>query len=222
MAERSNNGDQASDNPRNPGVRDATARLEAAVNELAAVAGERAAHHVELAVARLRARTTRQSPPAHAETPSPPRRHPLWLWSNKPRSRRLYRTPRHGDEGKLLGVCAGIANRYGLEAFVVRLTVVAAFLFLHGAVLVAYVVAAIVMDTEPAEDATARRSAQDAANAAPPASATIPEKASQENLTTVRAGFAELEQRLRRLEHFVTSDQLYLHREFAKIDDSGS
>lgn len=219
MTERSSNGDHAGEGDK-ARVREATARLEAAVNELAAVAGERAAQHVERAAARLRARTTRGAPAASAETPAPPR-HPLWLWSNKPRTRKLYRAPRNGGEGKLLGVCAGIANLYGLEAFVVRLAVVALFFFLHGAVIVAYVAAAIVMDTEPAAEATTRRNGQDAANsdAAPPAAATREQAPPQASLSAVGTGFAELEQRLRRLEHFVTSDHFHLHREFAKIGD---
>lgn len=217
MAERSDNGDHADKGDKSPSVREATARLEAAVNELAAVAGERAAHHVERAAARLRARTKREAPAAPAETPPPPRQ-PLWLWSNKPRTRKLYRTPRRGGEGKLLGVCAGIANLYGLEPFIVRLAMVALFFFFHGAVLIAYVVAAVFMDTEPAAEAQARRDAAANYRAAPPAAAATGEQASsKENLTAVRAKFAELEQRLRCLEHFVTSDRLYLHREFAKI-----
>lgn len=210
-------------------VRAAAARLEAAVNELAAVAGAQAVRYVEHAVARLRA-GTRSTAPEEASAPPPqssqaPPRQPLWLWSNKPRSRKLYRSPRRVGDGKLLGVCAGVANLYGLEPFIVRLALVALFFFTQGAALIAYVVAAIIMDTEPEAEATARRNGDAAAQprATRESAADAPAaNTAQPTPTSVRAGFAALEQRLRRIEYFVTSDQFDLHREFAKIGAPGA
>lgn len=215
-----------------PSVRESTARMEAAVQELGAAAREQAVQHLERAAARLRAQAKRE--PASVRfskwiaatsgvTVWPPQhqRQPLWLWSNKPRSRKLYRTPRSGGEAKLCGVCAGIANLYGLEPFVVRLALVALCLFTQGVALIAYVAAAFIMDTEPAAEAAARRAGQGfahnpthARHEGRPATNAAP---AQTNLSDLLARFAELEQRLRRLEHFVTSDHYDLHREFAKI-----
>lgn len=205
------------------------ARVEAAAAELATVAGEQAVRQVEQAVARLRAGVDAgmepQQPTAPATPHAAPPRHPLWLWSNKPRSRKLYRARRGPCEGKLLGVCAGVANLYGLEPLVLRLALFALFCFTNGAALIAYVVAAFIMDLEPAAEATARR-----AQAPPrparssrtpkrtPASAVCTTATTpQADLATLRTTFAALEQRLRRLESFVTSERFNLHREFAKM-----
>lgn len=222
-----------------PNMREANARMEAAVQELGAAAREQAIQHLEHMAARLRAQaerenaaafdaTTRMAPPHH-------QRQPLWLWSNKPRSRKLYRTPRSGGEGKVCGVCAGIANLYGLEPFVVRLALVALCLATQGVALVAYVAAAFIMDTEPAAEAAARRAGHEFADNQPHAE-TKPKRGFASRLQHVAAvaadayappapptlpallaRFAELEQRLRRIEHFVTSEHYDLHREFAKI-----
>lgn len=210
-----------------PSVRESTARMEAAVEELGAAAREQAVQHLERAAARLRAQAKREKADVLGATartvPPQHQRQPLWLWSNKPRSRKLYRTPRSGGEGKLCGVCAGIANLYGLEPFVVRLALVALCLATQGVALIAYVAAAFIMDTEPAAEAAARRAGQGFAHnpthakarpAGGPATNTAP---AQTNLSDLLARFAELEQRLRRLERFVTSDHYDLHREFAKI-----
>jgi len=208
-------------------VRAAAARLEAAVHELAVVAGEQAVRHVEHAAAKLRARA-HSTAPEEALPPPPPRarsRQPLWLWSNKPRSRKLYRSPRRGGEGKLFGVCAGVANLYGLEPFIVRLALIALFFFTQGVALIAYVVAAIIMDAEPEAEAAARRNGEAVAQPRT-ARETTPKARSVDThaatLADVHAGFAALEQRLRRLEHFVTSRHFDLHREFAKIGASGA
>ena len=208
-------------------ARETNARMEAAVQELGAAAREQAVQHLERMAARLRAQAERENAAAFGATPRPApphhQRQPLWLWSNKPRSRKLYRTPRSGGEGKVCGVCAGIANLYGLEPFVVRLAMVALCLATQGVALVAYVAAAFIMDTEPATEAAARRAGHQFADNqphaeptpahgfaadAPPAPPTLP---------ALLARFAELEQRLRRIEHFVTSEHYDLHREFAKI-----
>lgn len=215
-----------------PELRASLARVEAAAAELATVAGEQAVRQVEQAVARLRtgvdAGMEPQQPAAPATPPAAPPRHPLWLWSNKPRSRKLYRARRGPGEGKLLGVCAGVANLYGLEPLVLRLALFALFCFTNGAALIAYIVAAFIMDLEPAAEATARRAqapprpARSSRTPKRPASAarttaTTP----QADLATLRTTFAALEQRLRRLESFVTSDRFNLHREFAKMGASG-
>lgn len=207
-------------------VRESTARVEAAVQELGAAAREQAVQHLERAAARLRAQTEREKAATSGATartvPPQYQRQPLWLWSNKPRSRKLYRTPRSGGEGKVCGVCAGIANLYGLEPFVVRLALVALCLATQGVALIAYVAAAFIMDTEPAAEAAARRAgafAHNPSHAAPKTERDVganPAPA-QTNLADLLARFAELEQRLRRLERFVTSDHYDLHREFAKI-----
>lgn len=204
-------------------TRAAAERLEAAVAELVAVAGEEAARHVERAVVGLRDKVE-QRPAAAAPFAADRERRPLWLWSNKPRARRLYRTSR--PERRLLGVCGGLANLYGLEPFITRLALIALVLWTSGAALVAYVVAAIIMDREPPEEAAARRAGRQL-RGNPPATA----ERADANTASAAGGapvdlaetcvrFAELERRLRRLEGFVTADHFDLRRQFAKIGNA--
>lgn len=208
-----------------PSARESAARMEAAVQELGAAAREQAVQHLERMAARLRAQAERENAAASGARarPAPQQRQPLWLWSNKPRSRKLYRTPRSGGEGKVCGVCAGIANLYGLEPFVVRLAMVGLFFFTQGVALIAYVAAAVIMDTEPAAEAAARRAGDEFADNQPHAATTAEPgfnasaPLAQTSLSGLVSRFAELEQRLRRLERFVTSEHYDLHREFAKI-----
>ena len=211
-------------------TRAAAERLEAAVAELVAVAGEEAARHVERAVVGLRDKVEQR--PAAAAAPlaaaapfaADRERRPLWLWSNKPRARRLYRTSR--PERRLLGVCGGLANLYGLEPFITRLALIALVLWTSGAALVAYVVAAIIMDREPPEEAAARRAGRQL-RGNPPATAERADantasaaSGAPVDLAETRVRFAELERRLRRLEGFVTADHFDLRRQFAKIGNA--
>ena len=196
-------------------------RLEAAVRELVALAGDEAARHVERATERLRAVAGDESAT----------RHPVWFWSNQPRSRKLYRAARGRGEAKLLGVCAGIANCYGIEPLVLRLALVATIFFTQGLAIPAYLVLALLMDVEPATEASARRgdaaplpararrgkNAKAAPNHNPPGSASA-----QVDTRQVRRSFTHLEQRLRRLEGFVTSEHFDLHRELAKMAPVGN
>lgn len=208
-------------------TRAAAERLEAAVAELVAVAGEEAARHVERAVVGLRDKVEQRPAGAVPLATAAPfaadrERRPLWLWSNKPRARRLYRTSR--PERRLLGVCGGLANLYGLEPFITRLALIALVLWTSGAALVAYVVAAIIMDREPPEEAAARRAGRQL-RGNPPATAeranTAPAAGGAPvDLAETRVRFAELERRLRRLEGFVTADHFDLRRQFAKIGNA--
>ncbi|QGX40805.1 PspC domain-containing protein [Permianibacter aggregans] len=50
---------------------------------------------------------------------------------------------------KLFGVCAGIADHFGFSRFAVRLIALMALVFLFPAALIAYFLAALLMDEEP-------------------------------------------------------------------------
>lgn len=61
--------------------------------------------------------------------------------------KRLYRNP---ENAKLAGVCAGIAEYFDIEVWLVRLLVVSAFLFTAGFfVFIAYLVAYFTLDEMP-------------------------------------------------------------------------
>ena len=60
----------------------------------------------------------------------------------------LYRNP---DKGYMGGVCAGLAEHFDIDAWVVRLTVFAAFLFLNGFVFFAYIALWIILKPNSGE-----------------------------------------------------------------------
>lgn len=198
----------ASDSER---IADAMARLERAVNDLASAAGDRAADYVERATDRLREESAYRPQRPHRPRFHDRQREPAWLWSDRPRSAKLYRD---ADNGKVFGVCAGIANYYGMETWVVRCIAVTGLIFLTGVVFVAYLVAALILDKNPGEDIAQVRErtagGQRRRQHLHPA----------ERLRDARASLEELELRLRRMETHVTSGRYELQRELAKIGAS--
>ncbi len=64
-------------------------------------------------------------------------------WRPWPGSRELMRDP---ERGKIGGVCAGLANYFGVETWVVRLIAVTGLIFLPSVVFPAYWIAFFVMD----------------------------------------------------------------------------
>ena len=63
-----------------------------------------------------------------------------------PNPHRLYRNPRRGY---VSGVCAGIADYFGIEPFLIRLAVVIGAIFFTLPLLIAYVIAAIALPPRP-------------------------------------------------------------------------
>ena len=209
----------------------AVARLEEAVNDLVASAGESAANYIDRAAERVRRQVAlRKVAGEHSESrPSyrpRPHREPAWLWSDEPRSVKLCRDTRRG---KLLGVCAGIGRYYGVEAWVVRCAAITAVIFLNWFAVVAYLVAGLFVlekDAAPSQAAGPRRRAtRDRRSRAEDDVEAVRRYAlpsPQQRLRTVDAEFDEVELRLRRMETHITSGRYELHREFGRIDDGGS
>jgi len=198
-------------------VADAVARLERAVNDLASAAGDRAADYVERATERLREDSGAGYGWAHPRYRYQYRyryREPAWLWSDRPRSAKLYRD---ADKGKVLGVCAGIANYYGIETWVVRCIAVTGLIFLNWVVFVAYLVTALVLDVDPGEDDAPARAARNTARGARKARRERIDAPPAQRLRDVAASFDEMELRLRRMEAHVTSGRYELHRQLAKL-----
>ena len=232
-------------------VREALQRLEAAVEDLTATAKDRAADSLERVADRLQeaiSRTQRGEGDSadarrghgHSSRYREPLREPAWLWSDKPRTRTLYRDV---ETGKIFGVCAGIANYYGMESWVVRCLAVTALIFLNWMALAAYLIAALILARAPPSDSIhrddgwdgsttagrpdrasrrrarrGRQSGSDARHDARRGPWSRPAPSAHRRLRTVRADFDEVELRLRRMETHVTSDRYELQRELAKID----
>ena len=227
----------------------AVARLEEAVNDLVASAGESAVGYIDRAAERVRRQVAlrrlagEQAEPSAGEREGRaprkrepranyrPRPHhePAWLWSDEPRSVKLCRDAKRG---KLLGVCAGIGRYYGVEVWVLRCIAITALIFMTGLAVAAYLVVGLfVMEKEPAHSRIAvrgkrakrdRRRTRDEDEDPVETEPRYALPSPHQQLRTVDAEFDEVELRLRRMETHITSGRYELHREFGRIGDGES
>ncbi|HFC9430905.1 phage shock protein C [Vibrio cholerae] len=126
--------------------------------------------------------------------------------------RELYRDP---YKGKIAGVCAGLANYFGLEVWLVRILVITAAL-LGGTflVLVAYVAMALMLEKLPKQYREDIRSQQaHTLKSKPWAQGQAP----KELLHTLDRDLSQVETRIRSVEAYVTSEAFKVNREFRKL-----
>lgn len=114
-------------------------------------------------------------------------------------------------DGMFLGVCAGIAEYFGMKTGMVRILTLIGALVFFPTVPIAYLILAILLTRAPAprrlgthEQEELRRNVR-----ADPHSI----------LDNQRYRFRELDRRLQRLEKYVTSSRFRLEKEFAKLED---
>ena len=144
----------------------------------------------------------------------------------------LERSPslcRDDANAKIVGVCAGIANYYGVESWVVRCIAVTGLLFFGSIVFPAYWIMYFVMDDPNSEKQNKRESRRQKRRRGRRALAndgdsTLEAQRSETNLNPrrnlkgVQGDLQEVELRLRRMETHVTSGQYELQRELHKIE----
>lgn len=136
------------------------------------------------------------------------------LQQNRMRSSRLYRDPEHAKIG---GVCAGLANYYGMETWVVRCIAVTGLLFLGQIVFPAYWIAYFVMDTP--QKAQQRREPEGRKRRRHrKLNPTRREVPPGQTLRNVEVDLNQAELRLRRMESHVTSGHYELQKELNRID----
>ncbi|MDM7860080.1 envelope stress response membrane protein PspC [Alteromonas sp. ASW11-36] len=145
----------------------------------------------------------------------------------------LYRDP---ENGKVAGVCAGIGEYFGIETWLVRILTVTGFVLLAGPfMLVAYVACWFILDKKPISGQAA--SMRTFSTAAPNASSgkgwvneTEQEKPIEVKAHVWQAGeppkqafhdiqmrFRKAEERLRKVETYVTSKEFQLNRELSRL-----
>lgn len=141
---------------------------------------------------------------------------------------------RNTEDGKFLGVCAGIADYLEVNVFAVRI-VFLVLIFLTGFPVLFYFGAALVLDKKPPRDPFSDRIRTDTSGFADEAER-VHRPGMEEGLNAARAArmarnefsgrrefqycarkFATLQSRLARLEAYVTSSRFKLHREFRNI-----
>ncbi|EEX65776.1 envelope stress response membrane protein PspC [Vibrio metoecus] len=126
--------------------------------------------------------------------------------------RELYRDP---INGKLAGVCAGLANYFGLETWLVRILVITAAL-LGGTflVLVAYVAMALMLEKQPVDYQESLREKQEH---------TLKNKAWVQGqdarglMRTLEQDLDAVDGKVRTMEAYVTSEAFKVNREFQNL-----
>lgn len=125
--------------------------------------------------------------------------------------RNLYRDP---QRGKIAGVCAGLAEYFGVETWIVRLLAISGLIFAGFITFTAYIAAWFLLDKKPvtlsqedAEFAEVRMKARSWQAGVTPHQA----------LARIGQELDALEPRVQRIEKLVTSKEFTLQREFSKL-----
>ena len=142
----------------------------------------------------------------------------------------LYRNP---SKGKLAGVCAGIADYFGWETWLVRILVVSGVLLGMGWFVVIYIAAWFILDkkNEPGQNAKGNtnkcafsktfdsHNTDDIANESIKVKARIWQSGEppKQAFHDIRRKFNVLEQQLRSMEQYVTSPEFTVSREINKL-----
>lgn len=122
---------------------------------------------------------------------------------------------RDTTNGKISGVCAGLANYFSLEVWLVRILVISAAL-LGGSflVLLAYIAMTLMIEKQPANYVEAMKAEQDhKLKNKPWKQGQTPDVL----LNTIEKDFEQLEVKVRGLEAYVTSDAFKVDREFKTL-----
>jgi phage shock protein C len=116
----------------------------------------------------------------------------------EPSWRRLYRNPRRGW---VAGVCAGLADYFGLSPGLVRLVILVLMIAFTLPTLLAYVIAAMVLERRPEAMQASRE-----------------EEAFWRTARDLARKFQDMERRLRAAEAKVTSSEYKLRRQFRDLE----
>ncbi len=123
------------------------------------------------------------------------------------RAQRFYRDPHNG---KLMGVCAGLADYFGWNVTFVRILAIIALIWFNAMALIAYFVLGFVLPTKPDRlydwdaDEEYSRSVRHSASG---------------TFRDVGHRFRELDTKLQHVEGYVTSSRYDLERQFRDLED---
>ncbi|CAM2955765.1 envelope stress response membrane protein PspC [Vibrio rarus] len=122
---------------------------------------------------------------------------------------------RDTHKGKLSGVCAGIAARFGIEIWVVRILFVSATLLGGGAMIVlAYFAASLMLEKQTPQIFQTRQQQRDHHMKQKPWQSG---RSAKELLTVMDQEFAEMETNLNAMEAYVTSTTRNTHSAFRDL-----
>lgn len=123
-----------------------------------------------------------------------------------PKPSRLYR---NRERGRIFGVCAGLADYFGISPFLVRIAAVIALFMFPPPTIICYLLATLLIDRAPAfqYESDAEKEFWRQLRLKP-----------SESLSRLRHRYREQEQRIRNMEAFVTSSEAKLHRAFRDLE----
>ena len=127
---------------------------------------------------------------------------------------------RDDRNGKIAGVCAGIADYFGWELWLVRVVVLASVLLGFGGILpVLYLVGWIVLEKKSVAEQRSGEPIVPAAERPVEVKTRVWQRgeAPPRALNHLKQQFDSIEYRLRDMESYVTSSKFQLHREFNKL-----
>lgn len=128
-------------------------------------------------------------------------------YDNGPSPRRFFRDPANG---RIFGVCAGIADYTGVSTCVIRVLMVIAGLVWFPLVEIVYIAMGFMVPIKPDDlykDVREEKFWQSV------------RKSPSETFSDIRYRFRSLDQRLARMERYVTSRRFRLDREFQDLED---
>ncbi|MFV0447293.1 MAG: envelope stress response membrane protein PspC [Vibrio sp.] len=127
-------------------------------------------------------------------------------------SRELYRDP---INGKIGGVCAGLANYFGLEVWVVRILVISAGLLGGGFLIVlVYVALMLMLEKQPYQyQQTVKAQREHTLKSKPWEQG----QTADALLNTLNEDLNRVEKRVQNMEAYVTSEAFKVNREFNKL-----
>jgi phage shock protein C len=123
-----------------------------------------------------------------------------------PKYKKLYLDKQNA---KISGVCAGVADYFGLDPMIVRIATVLIALLGGGLSILGYILLAIFLDTKPLDMFESKKESEFWKSVRTEPSNTV---------SDVRYKFRDIERRLRATEAHVTSPQYNLHREINHRD----
>lgn len=128
-------------------------------------------------------------------------------FSQSPNPHRLFKNKR---DGVIAGVCAGMADYFGVDVVLVRIAAILLLIFFTPFMVVGYIVAAIVMPRRPGvtREPTAEESEFWRGVSRRP----------EATFSNLKYRFRDLDSRLQGIERVVTSDEWKLRRDFREIE----
>jgi len=127
----------------------------------------------------------------------------------------LYRNTR---DQKVAGVCAGLADHFNVDHWVIRLAAIGGFFFFNALMFFAYIGAWIAMAPRPKQGSVSARYRYDEnLHQDRPVNMFRYQVSPSDRLQTARSRMDEIIERTGRMERYVTSKRYELDKEFSKI-----